>query len=71
VVAVFVQTCLALEVRYPDPVDCHRFYSRSDLDTSLTHLACTDDDMVFDWHSNTCTDGDCKLVELVPLNKGI
>jgi hypothetical protein len=72
VVAVFVQTCLSLEVRIPDPVDCHKFYNRSDSDTTFSHVACADD-LVFDVQDKICKpgDGDCKLVELVGLHNDV
>jgi hypothetical protein len=62
-VAVFVQTCLALEVTLPDPVDCSKFYHLSDSDLILTHETCPDG-LVFNWHDNTCEVGSCTLVKL-------
>jgi hypothetical protein len=53
VVAAFVQTCLANWRLFPDPLDCHKFYERSESDCSFTLKNCTRG-KVFDWHNNRC-----------------
>jgi hypothetical protein len=65
VTALLLVSCAAIVKRYPDPLNCHKYYLR--IDNSFYHLTCPNL-LVFDQYKEKFTLKNCKLPDIMWLN---
>jgi hypothetical protein len=65
VTALLLVSCAAFENRYPDPLNCTKYYLR--IDDNFYNLTCPNN-LFFDQYTEQCTLEDCKPLNLVWIN---